>query len=96
MIIGEVCKRLRLLRGLTQDEVSKQANLTQGYYSAIENGGIPSLETLSRLSQVFEVPLLFIICLATEKQDMPKKQRGWYSVFKKEWDNIIEEVINSK
>lgn len=93
MIIGEVCKQLRLRRGLTQDEVCKRTNLTQGYYSAIENGGTPSLETLTRLGIVFNLPIYLLIWLATEKKDIPKNQRANYNATKQILDNIFEEAI---
>lgn len=93
MIIGEVCKTLRLRCGLTQDQVCNRANLTQGYYSAIENGGIPSFETLSRLAIVFNLPVYLLIWLATEKKDIPKSQRACYNATKQILDNLLEESI---
>lgn len=95
MILGEVVKGLRLRKGLTQEEVCRIANLTQGFYSAIENGGTPSLETLTRLSQVFNLPVFFLVWLATEKNDLPKHQRKWYNELKPILDNIIEEAITT-
>lgn len=96
MIIGEVVKRLRLKYGLTQDEVCKQANLTQGFYSAIENGATPSLETLIRLSQVFDLPVFFIVWMATEKREISKRHRAWYSTLKPVLDNIIEQSTTNQ
>lgn len=96
MILGETIKMLRLRKGLTQEQVCKRANLTQGFYSAIENGATPSLETLNRLAEVFALPVFFIIWLATDKRDILKNQRGWYNNLKPILDNIIEEVITTK
>lgn len=96
MILGEVVKGLRLRKGLTQEEVCRIANITQGFYSSIENGGTPSMETLCRLSQVFDLPVFFLVWMATEKHDIPRHQRGWYNTLKPVLDNIIEEAITTK
>jgi transcriptional regulator with XRE-family HTH domain len=92
MILGTVMKQLRLRAGLTQSDVCKRANLTQGFYSAIENGGPLSLDTLYRLAEVFKVPVFVIVWMATEKRDIPKPLRGWYNDKGPIIDSIIDLV----
>lgn len=92
MNIGEAIKKLRLHLGLKQEAVCGKANITQGFYSSIENGAIPSIETLSNLAQAFNVPLFFIIIMATEKRDIPKQYRNLCKKLLSSLDAIIEEV----
>lgn len=94
MIIGEVVKQLRQRKALTQEEVCRIANITQGFYSSIENNSAtPSLETLTRLSKVFDLPVFLLIWMATEKHTIPRHHKKWYNALKPILDNIIEEVI---
>lgn len=95
MVLGEVMKELRLRKGLTQEDVCRIAMITQGFYSTIEGGAIPSLDTLTKLSQVFDVPIFLLIWKATEKRDIPRHQRGMYNSLKPVLDNLIEEVITT-
>ena len=61
MILGEVIKELRQGRNLTQEQICRMANITQGYYSTIENGSTPSIEVLIKLADIFELPLFLLI-----------------------------------
>lgn len=96
MVLGEAVKRLRLSLGLTQREVCKNANLTQGFYSAIENGAPVSLETLMNLAAVFNIPVFVLLFMATEKREVLKNQRVWYNRIKAEVDALMEEAISIK
>lgn len=95
MVLGETVKGLRLRKGLTQDEVCRIANITQGFYSSIENGATVSMDTLVKLSNAFDLPVFLLIWMATKKQDIPRHQRGWYITLKPVLDNIIEEAITT-
>jgi HTH-type transcriptional regulator/antitoxin HipB len=57
--IGEVIRRIRKERGLTQTKLAQLADLTQATISRIEAGGVdPELDTLDRLSEVLGVELV--------------------------------------
>ena len=60
--INETLKRLRLDRGMTQEEVAEQVGLTRQAVSSYESGRTqPGLDILERLAQVYEVELTDII-----------------------------------
>ncbi len=49
-------KILRLVKGLTQEEVSKEINIARSTYSAYESGAkIPDLQTLDALSEFYNI-----------------------------------------
>lgn len=93
MVLGEAIKSARLHLGLTQQEASARAGITQGFYSSIENGAVPSIETLDNISQAFGVPLFWLICKATQQQDIPKNKRGIYNSIKPTINDILQELI---
>lgn len=57
-------RNLRISKGLSQQNVSEKINLTQQYYSSIENGDRQtdmSLSIMQKLSDAFNVPLEYIV-----------------------------------
>ncbi len=55
--IGENLKRLRKLNGLTQSDVARALNIDRTTYTYYEKGRTPSLETLKKLTLIFDVSL---------------------------------------
>ena len=56
--IGRRLRKIRLAKNMSQNDVRKACGLLACYISRVENGiTIPSLETLERLAQAFEMPL---------------------------------------
>jgi len=96
MILGEVIRSTRIKKNLTQQQVCASAHIAQGYYSAIENGVVPTIDILTRISKTFNLPLLFLIWMATEKSDMPKHLKAWYSALEPVFKAIIEEQFNNE
>lgn len=96
MKLGKAIRTIRLKMGLTQDEVCSRASITQGFYSAIENGSNPpSIETLKRICDAFDIPLILIIWRATDRNELSKKERAWYDNLNPVIDAIIDETITS-
>lgn len=94
MVLGEAIKSVRLYLELTQQEVSDRAGITQGFYCSIENGlTIPSIETLQNISTAFQLPLFWLICKATQQQDIPKNKRGIYNTVKPTINDILQELL---
>jgi transcriptional regulator with XRE-family HTH domain len=57
-LIAKNIKRLRELKNLSQKEVCAASAVPQGQYSRIENGKVePSVSTLEKLANVFEVSI---------------------------------------
>lgn len=62
MIIGERLRAWREYKGLSQAEMEKRTGLFRYYISRVENGRtVPTLETLTRFAQAFEVPLFHLV-----------------------------------
>ncbi len=83
---GDRLKRLRLDRGLTLDELSRQSNISKSNLSRIENNKIsPTYDAISQIAHGLEI----------ETQDLFKtkaktKLRGWRSITRAGHEKIIE------
>jgi transcriptional regulator with XRE-family HTH domain len=57
--LGQMIKRLRIRRGMTQDELARRAKLSQAYIAKLESGDreTPSLPALKRLAKALDVPV---------------------------------------
>ena len=55
---GRTLRRLRLAQGHTQEQLGFEANLRRTYISSLELGEKdPSLQTISKLSLAFDIPI---------------------------------------
>lgn len=71
MQLGNVIKKCRKLRGLTQSEVSVLSNISESHLSLIEkNKREPSLTVLESLADALQVPISILIFLGSEKNDI--------------------------
>ncbi len=69
MKIGDRLKRLRMVNGLTQEELASRADLTKGYISQMENDATcPSIATLKDILDVFGVSLPEFFSEQTESE----------------------------
>jgi transcriptional regulator with XRE-family HTH domain len=69
--LGKNLKTYRFLRGLSQAELAKRANISLTFLSDIERSNKwPYPETLSNLAAALDVP---VSVLFTQKQDMPEE-----------------------
>jgi transcriptional regulator with XRE-family HTH domain len=70
----DIALRLRQLRDvkkLSQGDIERRTGLNRAYLSRVENGhAMPTVETLEKLCQVFEVPLYQVFF---EGQKLPEK-----------------------
>ena len=83
MDIGLKLKELRVLKGLTQEELADRAELSKGFISQIERDlASPSISTLSDLLQ----------CLGTDLKDFFNDAEDDIVVFAKE-DVFVKENI---
>lgn len=56
--INNNIRKIRQLRGYSQEYVADKLNLTQGGYGRIERGEVKvKMETLEKLSVIFEIPV---------------------------------------
>lgn len=72
MDIGGNIKKLRLQRGLTQEELAERCELTKGYISQLENDlASPSIATL--------VDILSILGVTPASFFRRRRRRRWYT-----------------
>ena len=56
--IGEIIRKLRTERGMSQGDIEKRTGLLRCYLSRVENGHtVPSLETLAKIAHAFDLSL---------------------------------------
>lgn len=58
---GNRLKTFRTLNGLTQGEVAEVLNLDRSTYTYYEKGRVPNLDTLNKLSKIFNVSVAELI-----------------------------------
>lgn len=77
MTIGEKIKRLRTLKGLSQEELGKAINIHYTHISRYErNLSIPSIEVLKNISRFFEVSTDYLLFEDVEKMAFGNIQDG--------------------
>lgn len=58
MNIGEMIRKLRLQKGMSQGDIEKRTGLLRCYLSRVENGHtVPSLDTLAKIAGAMDFPL---------------------------------------
>ena len=58
MLIGERLRAIRESKNMSQGDIEEKTGLIRAYVSRVENGHtVPSLETLEKFSNAFDVPL---------------------------------------
>ncbi len=63
--LGKILKHIRVFNHLKQAEIANELDLTRSYISAIENNiKIPSMDTLKKYSDSFDIPLSAIMLFA--------------------------------
>lgn len=63
MTVGERIKRLRLEKGMTQEELGKLLGITKGAVQKYESGQIVNFKTdsIKKLTEVFELPPAYFV-----------------------------------
>ena len=78
--LGRAVRRIRKLRGLTQEATAQLAGVSANYLSLLENGQRgATLDTLNALAQVLGIPTSFLTFLgstaSSERADSPAFSR---------------------
>ena len=61
-IVGENIRKVRLERGLSQEEVAHRVGIVSSYYGQIERGRRnPTIGVLGRVADALEVPLAKLV-----------------------------------
>lgn len=93
MDIGNKLKELRVLKGLTQEELADRAELSKGFISQLErNLTSPSIATLTDILQCLGTTLGEFFNEAPEEQIVFGKQ-DYFEKIDQEYKNIIRWII---
>lgn len=70
---GRAVRVIRNARGLAQQDLAANCDLSVSYVSLIESGQrTPSLDTLSVIARELNVPLYLLVLLASEPKDLAR------------------------
>ena len=89
MNLGKAIRELRKHAGLSQEELAKKADITQGALSQMERGKRPGSQTMRKLSVALDVPESLIYVMGLEKGDVAAEKALLYErLFP-----VIEELV---
>lgn len=95
-MIGRALKLIRSYHNLTLDQLNERIGHSKSFISEVERGNkTPSLETLRKYSEAFDMPLSHILFFAENQSEGPRVKKLRRSIAGKavkmlEW---VEEVI---
>lgn len=93
MKIGKGIQKIRKEKGLTQGELAKKIGITQTSLSQIETGTKnPKMGTLEKISEFFDLPVAILFWFALEEEDVAKKKKASFRVFKPVIDSMIKKI----
>jgi transcriptional regulator with XRE-family HTH domain len=76
MHLGNTIKTIRKQQKKSQGEIAKQCDISQTYFSQIENEDRnPNLDTLQKISEALQVPLPILFFFSMEENDIPVEKR---------------------
>lgn len=78
--LGKILKHCRKFNRMTQKELSDKMGISRPYICEIESGRkIPTLETLQKYSEVFDVPVsvLFLFAENLDNKNLKKKVKSF-------------------
>lgn len=87
---GTSLKRLRLIYGYKAKELSELLKITPGYLSEIENNKKnPSLDLLTKYSEIFDIKLSQLIKLSEDLNDETDNKQDLEQKLIKKWINFM-------
>lgn len=73
-------KELRIDKGLTQEELAKELNVSRQAISKWESGVLPDVNNLVKISEYFDCSMDYLISNKEEKSDLTVKQNNTKSI----------------
>lgn len=106
-MIGEKIRKIRTIKGLSQEFVSERLNIAQPEYSKIENNKAKiSLETIQNLAKIFDIDLIDLLNFDENQvfnNTFNENSNGFFNVkkviaetFDKEREAYREQIITLK
>lgn len=91
MDIGSTIKRLRIKKGLKQNEFAEKCDMTQAYLSKIEsNQKEPALSVLKTIASALQIPLPVLFFHSLTEDDIDPKKRESFKIILPSIQGMIE------
>lgn len=96
MNLGSALNKIRLSTGKTQSVVSEESGITKSVISELENNiRKPRLETIIKICEALDVPLVALFWVALEVDDIPLVRREHFNIIKPSYDKMIVDFFLS-
>ncbi|WP_439132518.1 helix-turn-helix domain-containing protein [Polaribacter sp.] len=93
--IGISIKNARILKNLSQKELAKKIGISNINLSLIENDKAnPSIDTLTKISKVLDIPIAYILVLGLDEKCFPRKIRSRYKLTQDTITGIVKGIIS--
>jgi len=80
MNIGSAIKLVRKEKGLSQKDLAAKSGLSVNALSQIEiNATFPQKSTISRLCEVLDVPVAYLLFFSIDESDVPEEKRRTFN-----------------
>jgi len=94
MDLGNVIRKARKQKGLTQTEFASFCGITQTYLSQIEsNLKEPNLSTLKMIGEKLNIPLPIIFFLSITEEDIDPNKRDAYKIIGPSVNSLVNEFF---
>ncbi len=94
MDLGNIIKKIRKQKGLTQSKLSSLCGITQTYLSQIEsNSKEPNLSTLKKISQTLKLPLPILFFLSMTEDDVSVSKRKAFEMINPSVKSLVNEFF---
>lgn len=94
MDLGNVIKKIRKQKVLTQNEFASLCGITQTYLSQIEgNLKEPNLSTLKTISEKLNIPLPILFFLSMNEDDVQPSKRKAFEIVSPSVKSLVNEFF---
>ena len=95
MDLGNVIRKIRKQKELTQNEFASLCGITQTYLSQIEgNLKEPTLSTLKAISDKLNIPLPILFFLSMTEEDVNPKKRNAFKIVSPSVKSLVNEFFS--
>lgn len=97
MDIGQAIKKLRVERGMSQEQLADSIGMSVNAVSTWENGkNIPPKSNIEKLCRAFGIPVSYMLMAAIEEQDIPEEKRVLYRALLEPLRNELLDVKDTE
>jgi XRE family transcriptional regulator, regulator of sulfur utilization len=95
MDLGNTIKNVRKQRGIKQNALAEQCDISQTYLSQIEsNSKEPNLSTLKKIAEKLRISLPILFFLSLDDNDIPESKKQAYLIISPTIKTLIGELLN--